>query len=1288
MKNIKGKGIVLAVLLVLSAASLFLVGGEEYYQQQEHKMHFPQLPDPTGWDVASDSEHRLADDWQCSETGPVTDIHWWGSWDTDDIGEILGWQIRIFSDINATQSPSGYSMPDELLWERYMTAFDMIEQTPSSQGMYYPWIPYYDYDNHNRWFRYDITVIAEPFIQIKDTIYWLCVYPIFSGWQSWGWKSSTTQWNDAAVYNSSETPFWWNEIYYPPDFETPLDLAFVIDGGYEVISSMELQGLTNLTSITGDYGVTWDYFYDVSGYPVWCNSSGIKHETIDVNLTINGTVNCSAVNVWVGDLYNLSRTLWVNASNITMHISSDNLTWFVVGDDVGNGNGVFLDGGCNLTINDTTWGINPGSPWQYHGDGKYINESCDIYLRFKLESIGADDNYTRFTNVSAWTIYVNGSGPFDSEDFSGVLDVLTEWYRKPGYDNCTWGVPDFDQKQVAGTTFPWDCFAPDGITQQWFMDGPTALFDCLWWLDCKRNPTGKSDKYWMPDFYGNGSKDQNNVVPTIEWMSFMLNTTVGTPDPFKRGTTAENFTQGIYNIFDYLGVNDSYSVRVDGYRPYWEEPLFVPYENITRELDACQDVILLLGFWYNSEGLWYRAGGHYVQCNGYSRAEQALSFSDPYFDNAGDGGGWGWFSNHTIPHGASSHNNTDNVSYDYYPVLDESLSPGGFLYVEDYPLMPPDAFIWSYMNWWDDCPWMPLTGEDLLHIEVEMAWYICEDLCFEVNKTVWNGTAWAKEYENAAVGETLNFNISIHNCGVNSSYNITVWDTYYDGLEYTPGTAYITYANGTRVRRDPDWISWEQGDCEYADHGHLGWDLCGDETTNLIYCDYIYIEYNATLSISNYTKNEVFIFVCNDSCGCMLDDVLLENSSSCYVGQQFANITCNCINSPESSNWSVSEHVNRNCTGDGSCLDEEWFEYETDFNRWCPYNTSTFLDEYWGWTYRYENRDMNGTDENGLSWTIANESCINRSQSIVKMMVSINSTLGEPFEPYANPFIGVIYSYTNNSEWDAVMYSYEVGVGAKPIVALLSKIGDNLYNTNDTTLVVNWSDAYNYWELNWSCNQTNALDDNLETDLLSGIWVKTIYNEYCGHVQAKAWQGLPELYCPDSIGMCQEPSGWIYDNYMTTVENENATCFGLVVWNPLLQFGEDEFARQGFYADFDFIEEWRLNYSFDAWATTAQKEAHCPEMNGNIPYQYLPCFDCVEHERQELAFAEIVREWEMQNITNLTFYDASACYYRNISNYVYDTSRSYRPIVDCLNEYMWNNQNLCQQKYCLRWCYL
>ena len=43
----------------------------------KHKMHFPQQPDANGYDVNFTAPLIVADDWKCSETGPVTDIHFW-----------------------------------------------------------------------------------------------------------------------------------------------------------------------------------------------------------------------------------------------------------------------------------------------------------------------------------------------------------------------------------------------------------------------------------------------------------------------------------------------------------------------------------------------------------------------------------------------------------------------------------------------------------------------------------------------------------------------------------------------------------------------------------------------------------------------------------------------------------------------------------------------------------------------------------------------------------------------------------------------------------------------------------------------------------------------------------------------------------------------------------------------------------------------------------------------------------------------------------------------------------
>jgi hypothetical protein len=86
---------VVAGLMTLAAAGTVRA---DWNPNDPYKMHFPQLPDPNGWDVAFAWQdpgvpgigqpaqrvpNFLADDWRCSETGPVSDVHFWLSMQGD-----------------------------------------------------------------------------------------------------------------------------------------------------------------------------------------------------------------------------------------------------------------------------------------------------------------------------------------------------------------------------------------------------------------------------------------------------------------------------------------------------------------------------------------------------------------------------------------------------------------------------------------------------------------------------------------------------------------------------------------------------------------------------------------------------------------------------------------------------------------------------------------------------------------------------------------------------------------------------------------------------------------------------------------------------------------------------------------------------------------------------------------------------------------------------------------------------------------------------------------------------
>ena len=90
----------------------------------------------------------------------------------------------------------------------------------------------------------------------------------------------------------------------------------------------------------------------------------------------------------------------------------------------------------------------------------------------------------------------------------------------------------------------------------------------------------------------------------------------------------------------------------------------------------------------------------------------------------------------------------------------------------------------------------------------------------EVNKTIWNGTAWVKETE-AKLNDILRFRCEIHNNGGSSLTNITVVDSLSDSLEYADNA----------TPREPDWTSGNE----------FGWNFSSLEP-----CQTITIEFNAT----------------------------------------------------------------------------------------------------------------------------------------------------------------------------------------------------------------------------------------------------------------------------------------------------------------------------------------------------------------------------------------------------------------------------------------------------------
>ncbi|MBN2475172.1 MAG: PEP-CTERM sorting domain-containing protein [Pirellulales bacterium] len=229
----------LVILSVLPAAADWDVG-------DDYKMHYPQLPDPQGWDIRCTLAGvgvrlTLADDWQCRQSGDVTDIHFWFSVREDFLpsaplaGEIA--YFSIYEDVPADQSETGYSMPGEVLWSSPFSP-DQVAVRHWGMGLQGWYDPIADPalvvpNDHHNIYQANIEGIASPFYQEAGNTYWLGLTILTMEPQSpeYGWKTSRDHWNDAAVYDFGpvipDDPVFWRELREPAT-GAAFDLAFVI----------------------------------------------------------------------------------------------------------------------------------------------------------------------------------------------------------------------------------------------------------------------------------------------------------------------------------------------------------------------------------------------------------------------------------------------------------------------------------------------------------------------------------------------------------------------------------------------------------------------------------------------------------------------------------------------------------------------------------------------------------------------------------------------------------------------------------------------------------------------------------------------------------------------------------------------------------------------------------------------------------------------------------------------------------------------------------------------------
>ena len=220
-----------AVIAFASAAQADWNIGDPY------KMHYPQLPDLSGWDVNFMQPKVLADDWRCTETGPVSAVHLWFSSRQDQPFQIASVHLSIHKDVPATPT-GGFSHPGELLWQTDLAPnyFNWRIWGTGQQGWYDPNLGtagVFPNDHLITW-QLNVPNIPDPFFQQVGNIYWLdvslrAIGPTGAETQL-GWKTSLEHFNDDAVwsdFNAAGGVDSWNELR-DPFTQQSLDLAFVV----------------------------------------------------------------------------------------------------------------------------------------------------------------------------------------------------------------------------------------------------------------------------------------------------------------------------------------------------------------------------------------------------------------------------------------------------------------------------------------------------------------------------------------------------------------------------------------------------------------------------------------------------------------------------------------------------------------------------------------------------------------------------------------------------------------------------------------------------------------------------------------------------------------------------------------------------------------------------------------------------------------------------------------------------------------------------------------------------
>ncbi len=679
----------LFTVVVLSLGLLAALSYADWSESDGHKMHYPQLPDETGWAVNATQPLILADDFMCTETGWIKDVHFWGAWRNGIEGTVTAFILSFHTDIPADQNPDGYSKPGSTLVEipvEYFITTPPIDP-PTREGWYDPLTGEIIEEDHTAYFQYNVFLPeADWFHQDSGTIYWLNISAIVAdpvGTQ-WGWKSTQNHWNDDAVWAQ-----WgnlnWVEMYEPEVIDTLVnDFNIFIDP----------LGIYLGGGGGGAYGAGWYFYPDQDWWTIWYYDHPLDFERwkeiyLEYEIVPMDPGSPSFVEIAI----NWSLDTWADPTAPPLPGADQHIGYQIVySGPAGPGQFSF--------------------PWEIL---EYNPEWVSVDVRgYNFEIPGG-----LITHICTPRDPVSMDLAFVITGDGGEVDTC-DYYKSPYLDYVPQGMPDFDMKQLAAWT--------DG-NGKWSHDGPAALANCLWWFDSKFEPapvdprpfwpsSGNSDNYPLLSTYDpTGGWDDHDVLNVSPFIDDLANNYLNTNVGGSSGTRSMDMVNGLRAYISSHGMDPDYRDSI------YAAPT---YEFIKDQVMDSQDVILKFGFYedYGTHSLYI--GSHWVTTAGVCTHDRIICISDPYLDALEGEPPAG------SAHGGMVHNDANNISgphgqIQHDPYSCTYMTPTGWVAPVEVVNYPTNAAILSQFagmnaehDWW-------IWQGNPVYTVIEMAYVICPD---------------------------------------------------------------------------------------------------------------------------------------------------------------------------------------------------------------------------------------------------------------------------------------------------------------------------------------------------------------------------------------------------------------------------------------------------------------------------------------------------------------------------------------------------------------------------------